>query len=195
MIISRHQNIVQTQNIEIGNLSFENVEKFRYLGLTVTNTNDIREEIERRMNLEYACYYSFFYFFLSLFVSSSSCIYPPPIQDLHPSGLRIQMPVGQMPVGGSSCLWTRTLDRYTRAGLPECVVGTMSVPLPEAAQDRTQTKDTHPIPGQELKFLTPPEQNPDRRVGRKGRYRSRHGDGYVIIHLRKFYRPVCFPRN
>ena len=31
LITSRHQNIV------IGNLSFENVDKFRYLGVTVTN--------------------------------------------------------------------------------------------------------------------------------------------------------------
>ena len=61
-------------------------------------------------------------------------------------------------------LWTRTLDRYTRAGLHECVASTMSGPPPKATQDRTQTKDTHPIPGQKLKFLTPPP----RRVGRQG---------------------------
>ena len=36
----------------------ENVEKFRYLGVTVTNTNDIREEIKRRINMGNACYYS-----------------------------------------------------------------------------------------------------------------------------------------
>ena len=35
MITSRHQNVIQNQNIVIGNLSFENVEKFRYLGVTV----------------------------------------------------------------------------------------------------------------------------------------------------------------
>ena len=40
-----HQNVIQNQNMAIGNLSFENVEKFRYLGVTVTNTNDMREEI------------------------------------------------------------------------------------------------------------------------------------------------------
>ena len=34
------------------------MEKFKYLGITVTNTNDIREEIKRRMNLGNACYYS-----------------------------------------------------------------------------------------------------------------------------------------
>ena len=46
------------QNIVIGNLSFENVEKFNYLGVTVTNTNDIREKIKRRINIGKACYYS-----------------------------------------------------------------------------------------------------------------------------------------
>ena len=48
MITSRQQNIVQNQNIVIKNLSFEKVEKFKYLGVTVTNINDIPEEIKRR---------------------------------------------------------------------------------------------------------------------------------------------------
>ena len=51
--------------------------------------------------------------------SSSSFIYPPPIH------------------WGSDTLWTSTLDRYTRAGLPDCVVSTMSGPQPETTQDRT----------------------------------------------------------
>ena len=34
------------------------MKKFRYLGVTVTNTNDIREEIKRRINMGNACYYS-----------------------------------------------------------------------------------------------------------------------------------------
>ena len=34
------------------------MEKFRYLGVTVTNRNDIREEIKRRINMGNACYYS-----------------------------------------------------------------------------------------------------------------------------------------
>ena len=46
MIISRQQKIVQSQNMVIGNLSNENVEKLKYLGVMVTNTNDIREEIK-----------------------------------------------------------------------------------------------------------------------------------------------------
>ena len=32
----------------------------------------------------------------------------------------------------------------------------MSGPPPETTQDRTQIKDTHPIPEQKLKLLTPP---------------------------------------
>ena len=58
MITSRHPNVIQNQNIVIGNVSFENVENFRYLGVTVTNTNDIREEIKRRINMGNSCYYS-----------------------------------------------------------------------------------------------------------------------------------------
>ena len=58
MITFRHQNVVQNQNIVIGNSSFENVDKFRYLVVTVTNTNDIREEIKRKVNMGNACYYS-----------------------------------------------------------------------------------------------------------------------------------------
>ncbi|KAJ4435497.1 hypothetical protein ANN_18113 [Periplaneta americana] len=58
MIMSRDQNIVRNGNIEIGDLSFEKVEKFKYLGATVTNINDTREEIKRRINMGNVCYYS-----------------------------------------------------------------------------------------------------------------------------------------
>ena len=58
MITSRQQNIVQNQNIVIQNLSFEKVEKCKYLGVTVKNTNDVREEIKHRINMGNACYYS-----------------------------------------------------------------------------------------------------------------------------------------
>ena len=58
MITSCHQNVIQNQNTVIENLSFENVEKFRYLGVTVTNTNDVREEIKRGINMGNACCYS-----------------------------------------------------------------------------------------------------------------------------------------
>ena len=34
------------------------MEKLKYLGVTVTNTNNIHEEIKHRINMENACYYS-----------------------------------------------------------------------------------------------------------------------------------------
>ncbi|KAJ4429408.1 hypothetical protein ANN_21566 [Periplaneta americana] len=58
MIMSRDENIVRNGNIKIGHLSFEEVEKFKYLGATVTNINDTREEIKRTINMGNACYYS-----------------------------------------------------------------------------------------------------------------------------------------
>ncbi|KAJ4439479.1 hypothetical protein ANN_07603 [Periplaneta americana] len=58
MIMSRDENIVRNGNRKIGNLSFEEVEKFKYLGATVTNINDTREEIKHRINMGNACYYS-----------------------------------------------------------------------------------------------------------------------------------------
>ncbi|KAJ4438940.1 hypothetical protein ANN_14894 [Periplaneta americana] len=58
MIMSRDENIVRNRNIKIGNVSFEEVEKFKYLGATVTYINDAREEIKHRINMGNACYYS-----------------------------------------------------------------------------------------------------------------------------------------
>ena len=58
-MITSHQNVVQNQNIVIEDLSFEEkVQKLKYLGVTLTNTNDIREEIKRRINTGNACDYS-----------------------------------------------------------------------------------------------------------------------------------------
>ncbi|KAJ4438944.1 hypothetical protein ANN_14898 [Periplaneta americana] len=58
MIMSRDQSIVRNGTIEIGDLSFEEVEKFKYLEATVTNINDTREEIKCRINMGNSCYYS-----------------------------------------------------------------------------------------------------------------------------------------
>jgi hypothetical protein len=58
MIMSRHPNSVQNQNIRINNESFENVATFKYLGTTLTNQNDIHDEIKNRLNSGNACYYS-----------------------------------------------------------------------------------------------------------------------------------------
>ncbi|KAJ4434518.1 hypothetical protein ANN_23080 [Periplaneta americana] len=45
MIMSRDLNIVRNGNIKIEHLSFQKVKQLKYLGATVTNTNDTREEI------------------------------------------------------------------------------------------------------------------------------------------------------
>jgi hypothetical protein len=58
MIMSRHPNSGQNQNVRIANESFENVTKFKYLATTLTNQNDIRDEIKSRLNSGNACYHS-----------------------------------------------------------------------------------------------------------------------------------------
>jgi hypothetical protein len=58
MIIFRHPNSGQNQNIRIANESFGNVAKFKYLGTTLTNLNDIREEMKSRLNSRNPYYHS-----------------------------------------------------------------------------------------------------------------------------------------
>jgi hypothetical protein len=58
VIMSRHPNSGQDQNIRIANESFEKVAKFKYLVTAVTNRNDIHDEIKSGLNSGYACYYS-----------------------------------------------------------------------------------------------------------------------------------------
>jgi hypothetical protein len=46
MIMSHHQNSGQNQNIRVANGTSENVAKFKYLGMTLTNQNGIHDEVK-----------------------------------------------------------------------------------------------------------------------------------------------------
>ena len=74
---------------------------------------------------------------------------------------------------GSNCLWIRTLDRYTRAGLPKCVVSTMSGSPPGTARDRTQDKGHTPNPRIVIK-IPDPAGNRTRVAGLEGRDSTDH---------------------
>jgi hypothetical protein len=71
MIICRHQNSGQNQNRRTANESFENVAKFKYLGMTLTNQDDIHDEIKRRLNSGNACCHSFQNFLSSRLTSNN----------------------------------------------------------------------------------------------------------------------------
>jgi hypothetical protein len=49
MVMPRHLNSEENQNIRIANESFENVAKLKYLRTTLTNQNDIHDEIKSRL--------------------------------------------------------------------------------------------------------------------------------------------------
>jgi hypothetical protein len=69
MIMSHHPNSGQNQNIRIANESFENVATFRYLGTTLTNEDDIHDEIKSRLSSGNACYFSVQTFLSSRLIS------------------------------------------------------------------------------------------------------------------------------
>jgi hypothetical protein len=56
--MSCHLNSGQNQNIRTANELFEIVAIFKYLGMTLTNQNDIHDEIKSRLSSRNACYYS-----------------------------------------------------------------------------------------------------------------------------------------
>jgi hypothetical protein len=56
MIMSRHPNSEQNQNIRIANESFEKVATFKYLGTTLTNQSDIPDEIYETVILPVVLY-------------------------------------------------------------------------------------------------------------------------------------------
>jgi hypothetical protein len=58
MLMSPSQMIGQKRRIKIANRSFEDVEKFKYLGTTLTDQNHMHEEIKSRLNSGNACYHS-----------------------------------------------------------------------------------------------------------------------------------------
>jgi len=58
MVMSRDQNAAQIHNIKNDNSSFERVEEFKYLGITLTYQNSIQEEIKSRMKSGNVCCYS-----------------------------------------------------------------------------------------------------------------------------------------
>jgi hypothetical protein len=57
MIMSCHSNSGQNQNIRTTSELFENMAKFKYLEMTLTNQSDIHDEIKSRLNSGNACYY------------------------------------------------------------------------------------------------------------------------------------------
>jgi hypothetical protein len=57
MLMSRSQKTGQKYSIKIGNRSFEDVAKFKYVGKTQTDQNHMHEEIKSRLNSGNACYH------------------------------------------------------------------------------------------------------------------------------------------
>ena len=58
MVMSGEQTAGLSHTMKVDNSSFERVEEFKYLGVTLRNQNSIQEEIKSRLKLGNACYHS-----------------------------------------------------------------------------------------------------------------------------------------
>jgi len=58
MVMSRDQNAGRIHNVRIDNSTFDRVEEFKYLGITLPNQNSIAEEIKSGLKSGNACYHS-----------------------------------------------------------------------------------------------------------------------------------------
>ena len=109
-------------------------------------------------------FFLFFFFFAYL---------PSPTLGLTRPGTYNPNARGSDACRGSHCLLTRTLDRYTRACLPECVVSTMSGPSPKTNTGRNTEKGHTPNPRTEIK-IPDAAGNRTRAAGLEGRDSTDH---------------------
>ena len=58
MVMSRDRNAGRSNDINIYDSSFERVEQFRYLGITLTHQDSVQEEIKCSLKSGNACYHS-----------------------------------------------------------------------------------------------------------------------------------------
>jgi len=58
MVMSRDQNAGRNHSVSIDNSTFERVEEFKYLGITLTKQNSIAEKIKSKLKSGNACYHS-----------------------------------------------------------------------------------------------------------------------------------------
>jgi hypothetical protein len=72
MVLPQERRAGRNLNVEIDVNSFERIEKFKYLGTTVTSQNSIPEEIQSRVKSGNACCHSVQIFFLSSMLLSQN---------------------------------------------------------------------------------------------------------------------------
>jgi len=70
------------QNVTIDTYNFERVERFKYLGATITVDNDVTEEIKGRIQAAKRCLFSLNNFFKSKNISRTSKVYKSTIRPI-----------------------------------------------------------------------------------------------------------------